>query len=246
MLLVVAWSLAVTVFTLCAARSQSWPNDFRPFILPGLLFLAVVALVVALRAAVTITGERERKTWDALRLTPLSGAALVGGKLNGLIGAFTPHYLAYALPAFLVSVAGGVGAIIVTVYSLILAWPVMYYAAASGIRASAYSGTSWRSLTRTLFTVFVTGLLVCVSFSMLTGMLGFCLCTAVMSVYPFGPGGTEVVDGFALVTAPMTSAVTLMVMGRAQLRQAGNYVFATPRQPLLAPNVHRDRSSPAG
>ena len=54
--------------------------------------------MAGVRSAGTISGERERGTWDLLLLTPVSAAELVGEKFQGIQAACLPWLLAVALP----------------------------------------------------------------------------------------------------------------------------------------------------
>ena len=60
-----------------AQQSSFWYGNSAMFI--GFL----MQWAIGLRAAVTISSERERGTWDALLTSPLLGAEIVGGKLWG-------------------------------------------------------------------------------------------------------------------------------------------------------------------
>ncbi len=63
----------------------------------GLWVLLALSLVVGVRASGTITGERERQTWDGLLTAPLSNRELVRGKLRGILRSVWPYLLAYLL-----------------------------------------------------------------------------------------------------------------------------------------------------
>ena len=54
-----------------------------------------------------ISSERERQTWEALLLTPLSAGQIIRGKLWGVMAASYWYLLAYAAPAVTLSVLGG-------------------------------------------------------------------------------------------------------------------------------------------
>jgi hypothetical protein len=51
----------------------------------GLWSLLLATLVVGVRCSGTITGERERQTWDGLMTTSLTVHEIVGGKLRGIL-----------------------------------------------------------------------------------------------------------------------------------------------------------------
>ena len=63
-------------------QSSLWYGNSAIFI--GIL----IQWAIGLRAAVTISSERERGTWDALLTSPLEGKEIVRGKLWGSLWAF--------------------------------------------------------------------------------------------------------------------------------------------------------------
>ena len=69
--------------------------------------LVVGSLVVGIRCSGTISGEREKQTWEALLLTPLETQSLIRNKLWGILGAAVPYVMAYTIPAlFLATLVG--------------------------------------------------------------------------------------------------------------------------------------------
>lgn len=227
--IVCALSTVGSTLTLSASTSRPYPGspDPAPFIGQAFLFLFVAALVVTVRSAGAVTGEREGRTWDSLRLTPLDGRTFLNGKLRGIIDAVGPYYFAYAAPAFLVSVPGGIAAIVATVVSLLMAWPVMYYAAACGLRASVFGRSTWRSLAVALLAVYVTGILVCFGISLAGGIVGACL-AAVFLAGPAGRGVGEAVALIFLFLILIGCALALVALAKAQVRQAAARVFNVP------------------
>ncbi len=59
----------------------------------GAAFLA--GILAAIRCAGSVSGERERQTWDLLLLTPLETKTLLRGKLWGVLDTIGPYQLAY-------------------------------------------------------------------------------------------------------------------------------------------------------
>jgi ABC-type transport system involved in multi-copper enzyme maturation permease subunit len=57
--------------------------------------LLLATLVVGVRCSGTITGERERQTWDGIMTTPLTIQRIVRGKLYGIICSTWPYVLAF-------------------------------------------------------------------------------------------------------------------------------------------------------
>src|SRR5205814_3834281 len=70
------------------ATLTSWIGDTSE------LFAVLIYLGIGLRAAVAISSERERGTWDGLLTSPLDGGEIVRGKLFGSLHALWPLLLA--------------------------------------------------------------------------------------------------------------------------------------------------------
>ncbi|HWG47832.1 MAG TPA: ABC transporter permease subunit, partial [Gemmataceae bacterium] len=62
------------------------PDAGDGFLVQGLVVMLLASLVVGIRCSGAITGERERQTWEALLLTPLTAKQLIRGKLWGIMG----------------------------------------------------------------------------------------------------------------------------------------------------------------
>ena len=119
--------------------------------------MLLAGVVIGIRCSGAITGERERQTWEAVLLTPLSAKQLVHGKLWGVMGACYWYLLAYAVPAVLLSALGGIGSLGWTVLWLAVTVLAMYFMGAAGLWCSARSKTSWRSLLGTMALGYVGG-----------------------------------------------------------------------------------------
>jgi ABC-type transport system involved in multi-copper enzyme maturation permease subunit len=63
----------------------------------GWWVLLLLTLVVGVRASGSITGERERQTWDGLLTTPLATRELVRGKLRGILDGAWTYLITYSL-----------------------------------------------------------------------------------------------------------------------------------------------------
>jgi ABC-type transport system involved in multi-copper enzyme maturation permease subunit len=129
--------------------SQIAPCD-EGFMYLGLVVVFLASLVVGIRCSGAISGERERQTWEALLLTPMETRLLVRGKLRGIMGATYPYLRVYAVPAVLLSLAGGLMSFFWITFTLTVAFLAMYFVGAAGIWCSVRSSTSWRSLLGTL------------------------------------------------------------------------------------------------
>jgi ABC-type transport system involved in multi-copper enzyme maturation permease subunit len=120
------------------------------FELQGLVVMLIGSFIVGVRCSGSITGEREKQTWEAVLLTPLSAAQLVRAKLWGVMGASYWYLLAYAIPAVLLSALGGLASLLWTLVWLAVTVLAMYFIGAAAIWSSARSKTSWRSLLHTM------------------------------------------------------------------------------------------------
>jgi ABC-type transport system involved in multi-copper enzyme maturation permease subunit len=132
----------------------------QSFIWQGIGAMLIGSLVVGIRCSGAVTGERERSTWEALLLTPLTTRQLVRGKLWGIIGSSYLYLLAYAVPALAVAGLCGLGCLFWTLVWLAVTWLAMYFVGAAGLWCSVRSRGSWRSLLGTLGIGYVGGALV--------------------------------------------------------------------------------------
>jgi ABC-type transport system involved in multi-copper enzyme maturation permease subunit len=123
------------------------------------------SLLVGIRCSGSVSGERERQTWEALLLTPLPIRELIRGKLWGIIGATRPYFIAYLVPAFILSALAGSQALVATALSALVVWPAMYFVGSVGMWYSVSSRSSWQGLLATLGVGYVGGFLICI-FSM--------------------------------------------------------------------------------
>jgi ABC-type transport system involved in multi-copper enzyme maturation permease subunit len=120
------------------------------FLMQSLVVLLIASLVVGVRCSGAITGERERQTWEALLLTPLTAPEIVRGKLWGVMASSYWYLLAYAAPAVALSALGGLQAVFSTVLWLAVTVLAMYYLGAAGLWSSVRSSNSWYSLLSTM------------------------------------------------------------------------------------------------
>ncbi len=92
--------VATWIVTLDVAKMDDKLNGKESaFFLLGGIVLVLACLVVGIRCSGTISGEREKQTWEALLLTPLATQQLIRKKLWGILGAAVPYVLAYMIPA---------------------------------------------------------------------------------------------------------------------------------------------------
>jgi ABC-type transport system involved in multi-copper enzyme maturation permease subunit len=130
----------------------SWDGGEKAFALQGLVVAFAFSLAAGARASGAVCGERERQTWEALLLTPLTTKQLLRSKLWGTLNVFRPYLLAYAVPAIALSLLAGAWAVFWAVTLWALTWVLMYYMAACGIACSVRATSSWKSWLSTLLT----------------------------------------------------------------------------------------------
>jgi ABC-type transport system involved in multi-copper enzyme maturation permease subunit len=162
--LVVVFALWSGVLLILCGDSLDWefervfPTDGKParfmpefpFFMQGLAVMVVAMVLVGVRGAGAISSEKQRQTWDSLRLTTLTARELVRGKHRGILWAFFPYLAASLLPALLLSWTGGWVALFWPLCWGALTCVVAYFMAALGIRQSARAATAWDRLGGTL------------------------------------------------------------------------------------------------
>jgi ABC-type transport system involved in multi-copper enzyme maturation permease subunit len=159
-------------------KNRNYPgfqNQFGPadegFQLMGVLVMLLFSLLVGVRCSGAISGERERQTWEALLLTPLSAKSLIRGKLWGIMGASYYYLFAYAVPALALSLIGGLMSFLWVAIGLGVTLLAMYFIGATGLRCSVRAKNSWRSLLGTLGVGYIGGFIVFAMTSPIVGIL---------------------------------------------------------------------------
>jgi ABC-type transport system involved in multi-copper enzyme maturation permease subunit len=150
---------AVMQFNIAGVMSM-FEEAYKGFYALGMVVQLAASMIVGIRCSGSITAEREKQTWEALLLTPLSAKQMVYSKLWGVMGASYWYLLAYAAPAVIFSVLGGLLSLVLTVLLVMQTALAMYFIGAAGIYCSASSKTSWRSLLRTMAWGYLGGLLI--------------------------------------------------------------------------------------
>jgi ABC-type Na+ efflux pump permease subunit len=133
------------------------PDASAGFLLQGIIVMFLASLVVGIRCSGSVTTEREKKTWEALLLTPLSATQILRDKLWGVISSSYWYLVAYAAPALLLASFGGVLALFWTVVWLAVTVLAMYYIGSVGLWCSVRSRSSWRALLGTLLAGYLGG-----------------------------------------------------------------------------------------
>src|SRR5947209_16116918 len=147
--------------------------------------MLLASLVVGVRCSGSITGEREKQTWEALLLTPMSAKSMIHGKLWGVMASSYWYLLAYGATAVLFAALGGVLALFWTVIWLSATVLAMYYIGAAGLYCSARSKNSWRSLLGTVVYGYLGGLCIFLVASPVTAILALVLILllAIMDIF---------------------------------------------------------------
>ena len=225
------------VWPLAIVRTYLPPG--RVFALQGLVVLFLFSLAAGARASGAVCGERERQTWEALLLTPLTPKQLLRSKLWGALNLFRPYLLAYLVPAVALAAVAGGGALVWTAALWVLTVVFMYYMAACGIACSVRATSSWKSWLSTLL-VSYRGLL---SYFLLVGLpagvlVGAIFWVAVAAVVQGLGGGPRYVvavmvwvTGFLLVLPCLITAVLLFARAEQLLVEAEKQLGQTERIP---------------
>jgi ABC-type transport system involved in multi-copper enzyme maturation permease subunit len=155
------------------------PEAAYGFLIQGIVAMLVGSLIVGIRCSGAMVAERERQTWEAVLLTPLSAKKIVHGKLWGIMGASYWYLVAYAAPAVSLSVLSGPLGFAYTVLWLAATVLAMYLIGAAGLWCSVRAPNSWRALLNTVLIGYLGGLAVYAVTSpvilLLAGMLLFLL-----------------------------------------------------------------------
>src|SRR5262249_3106329 len=110
-----------------------FPDASGTFWQQGGVGFLIASLMVGIRCSGAIVGERERQTWEALLLTPLTARQLIRGKLWGIMGAAAPYLWAYAVPALALALLAGVGPFVWVAVWWGLSWLAMWFLGAAGL-----------------------------------------------------------------------------------------------------------------
>ncbi len=158
------------------------PEASDGFLLLGIVAMLVTSQVVGARCAGAVAQERERRTWEAVLLTPLTARQIVRGKLHGILRASAWYVLAYAAPAVTFSVFAGPLALAYTLSWLAATVLATYFMGAVGLWCSVRAGGAWRALLQTEFIGYLGGLLVyglctpaILLFALILALFVFCL-----------------------------------------------------------------------
>jgi ABC-type transport system involved in multi-copper enzyme maturation permease subunit len=117
----------------------------------GGLLCCLIQWAIGLRAAVSISSERERGTWDALLTSPLDARQIVGGKLYGSFYALRGLILAALLAWTLAAASGAIQVRDAVTWACSIVF-VGAFMAAVGVRTSLACATATRAMSLTIGT----------------------------------------------------------------------------------------------
>ncbi len=215
-----------------AAIQEVMPEAAEGFLVQSLVAMLLASLIVGVRCSGAITGERERQTWEALLLTPLSARQLIRGKLWGVLRASLWYLLAYAAPAIVFATLGGLMALFWTVLWLAITLLAMYYVGAAGLWCSTRSRNSWRSLLGTLAAGYLGGIALFLVSSPVWGIAAAIL-YALFKLFDrtygtrasaFLPSNLAVLETPLLVMSSLALALIFWLMARTFLSHALRWV----------------------
>jgi ABC-type transport system involved in multi-copper enzyme maturation permease subunit len=160
----------------------------------GTLITSVGLLMVSVRAAASVTAERERHTWDVLISTPIEPWQIIHGKVAGSL--FVMRWFVLLLATLWV--IGGIGrSIWLAAFPVLLAEILLFgtFAALVGISYSMALRTSLRAMAATVVTmVFVGGAYLFCCLPALSGAnaeFSFMICIPFLLAVPAGMGSLE-------------------------------------------------------
>jgi ABC-type transport system involved in multi-copper enzyme maturation permease subunit len=130
--------------------------------------LCVMLLLLTVRASGSMTDERERGAWDQLLLTPLTTKEIVHGKLWGLLRAYVPYVIVYALATLPLAFLIGAEAFVVCTFAASAMAVAAPFIVTVGLYWSAHLSSSWRSLLATIGS--------CYAYLIVAGLLGSGAC----------------------------------------------------------------------
>lgn len=124
----------------------------RPWSLWPLWLLGgtMLALLVGIRASGSISGERERQTWQSLLITPLDTWEILIDKRRGVLLAYAPVLLAFALPMLVESFLLGWEPGLLGLGLLLWVLGANVFMASLGLMRSAESRGPWQPLVSTV------------------------------------------------------------------------------------------------
>jgi ABC-type transport system involved in multi-copper enzyme maturation permease subunit len=210
------------------------PDEF--FLVQGIVVALLFGVAVAVRSAGAVSGERERRSWDLLLLTPLETKQIVRGKLWGIIDSCRPYLLAYLLPALGLAALAGFLPLFWILFCWAWAWVLMYFMGTVGIDNSIRAPSTWRSLLATLAANIWTLVLGYLTFGIAMGAIIMFLLASCMLI-PCGVfsglGWPSAFTAIAIIISCVVIAGLLFAKSEELLEKAEKYLAENERIPHM-------------
>jgi ABC-type transport system involved in multi-copper enzyme maturation permease subunit len=153
----------------------------KGFFWQGIFVLLLATLVIGIRCAGTVSQEREKNTWEALLLTPLTTRQLIRSKLWGIIGASLLYLAAYGVPALAFAAVGGAVPVLWVALWLGVTLLAMTFIGSAGLWCSVRTPGSLWSLLGTLGIGYIGGFLV-YAITFFFGIMASCIFVLIFSI----------------------------------------------------------------
>jgi hypothetical protein len=209
-----AWLRYACVIGVLALIVGTFANATAVIVLAISQFLGS-ALFVGIRAAGSITSERERQTWDSLLVTRMDARQLLRGKLWGHIDAVRPYQLCYILPVAIAAAMEEPWLFVGILYAWLASWVVLFYFGAIGITVSVTATSTWRSILATLVNSVASLAMLQIGLSSFVAFLWIGLATLLIPA-PF----QMTVVGISLALSPIPILLVLSASAEERLEKA--------------------------
>jgi hypothetical protein len=245
-------SMFFTTFT-PEARDRLAVLVGRMYTDPAPLFAMLIPVAIGLRAAVAVSSERERNTWDALLTSPLSGREILSGKLWGSLYRLRWLFLA-VLISWILPLIGGDMKLGEFLFFLGQAVILSLFASAVGVRASLSFATATRAMSATVAAFFVTLIVMSIVMAIAAGSILLVMFLFWLAVAPLGlgtPGARPwvpvqyfgVIWMGLMISGYLSATLTLSLsLGRGSTRcpvVLKGAVRRNPRRREKTPRLHR-------
>jgi ABC-type Na+ efflux pump permease subunit len=198
----------------------------------SLVLMSLIVLAIGLRAAISISSERERNTWDSLLTSPLEGQDIVRGKIWGSI--YSLRWLGLAAVwawtityVVTLGVPGGMKPFDL-IGILLLTGSMACFITAIGVRSSLATASSTKSITVTVATwlgmacgLFVAACVACGLAAFLLLIIHFALVSmgwVSSQTRPLAWVGLGFLEWVTLVQVATYTLLTFMIISESRLR----------------------------
>lgn len=209
-----SWLRYVCTIAILAAIAAVFATPTAIIVLAVTQFVGS-ALFVGIRAAGSITSERERQTWDSLLVTRMDAHQLLRGKLWGHVDAVWPYQLCYLVPVAAAAWFEDPWLFAGVIYAWLASWIVLYYFGAIGISVSVTAASTWRAILATMLSSLASlaGFQIALSYFVAFLWIGL---VAIMVPAAWQPS----VIGISLAIAPIPALLWLGAAAEERLEKA--------------------------